>query len=218
MATLIVYPKSDISLNHLTTGNNGYSVLNDNDDSTYIYQSVKSTDFVEITSRFLFNNFSFQNVNIDSVKAVVRMTATSNNGVNMARMTVSGAVTTQNYYSDPTYNNFVDCNFNLATGDLGLSSASITTAQNFNNIELSVTTRVKKTTSRKPNFEIHISAFYLVIEYTITGEQPSITPEHTEKVLVSYQYLADIANAIRTKNNSNTTYTLQEMVAAILEL
>lgn len=218
MATLIVYPKSDILLNHSTTGNNGYSVLNDDNDSTYIYQSVRSTDFVEITSRFLFNNFSFQNVNINSVKAVVRMTATSNNGVNMARMTVSGAVTTQNYYSDPTYNNFADCNFNLAIGDLGLSSASITTAQSFNNIELSVTTRVKKTTSSKPNFEIHISAFYLVIEYTITGEQPPLTPEHTEKVLVSYQYLADIADAIRTKNNSNTTYTLQEMVTAILEL
>jgi len=94
MATLIVYPKSDILLNHLTTSNNGYSVLNDNDDSTYIYQSVKSTKFVEITSRFLFNNFSFQNVNIDSIKAVVRMTVTSNDGVNMARMTVSGAITT----------------------------------------------------------------------------------------------------------------------------
>ena len=56
MATLILRPVSDESLNHsCNSGSSGYSLISESsadDDSTYIYQKVSSTSSASVTSSF----------------------------------------------------------------------------------------------------------------------------------------------------------------------
>ena len=165
---MLIYPVQDITLGHSTSGSNGYSVLSDTNDSSYIYQSVTTNDFVTLDSTFKFDTITLSNMNINSVSAVVRMQTTGSEGVNMSYMQVIGNTSNPKYFSDPTYNNFTDCSFTLAIGDIGVSNSTITTSETYNNIQLTLETKVKKTISSKPNFEIQISEFYIVIDYTST--------------------------------------------------
>lgn len=168
MATMLIYPNQDVSLGHSTSGNNGYSVLRDTDDSSYIYQSVTTNDFVTLDSVFNFDSITLSNMVINSVNAIVRMQTTGSEGVNMAYMQVIGSNSNPKYVTDPTYNNFTNCSFSLTINDIGASSNTIVTSETHSNIQLTLETRVKKTTSSKPNFEIQISEFYIVIDYTST--------------------------------------------------
>lgn len=56
MATLILRPVSDESLNHsCSSGSSGYAMISESssdDDSTYIYQTVSSTSSASVTSSF----------------------------------------------------------------------------------------------------------------------------------------------------------------------
>ena len=176
MATMLIYPNQDVSLGHSTSGNNGYSVLRDTDDSSYIYQSVTTNDFVTLDSVFNFDSITLSNMVINSVSAIVRMQTTGSNGVNMAYMQVIGSNSNPKYVTDPTYNNFTNCSFALTINDIGASSNTIVTSETHSNIQLTLETRVKKTTSSKPNFEIQISEFYIVIDYTSTE-----TNDHNEE-------------------------------------
>ena len=168
MATMLIYPNQDVSLGHSTSGNNGYSVLRDTDDSSYIYQSVTTNDFVTLDSVFNFDSITLSNMVINSVSAIVRMQTTGSNGVNMAYMQVIGSNSNPKYVTDPTYNNFTNCSFSLTINDIGVSNNTIVASETHNNIQLTLETKVKKTTSSKPNFEIQISEFYIVIDYTST--------------------------------------------------
>lgn len=183
MATMLIYPNQDVSLGHSTNGSNGYSVLRDTDDSSYIYQSVTTNDYVILDSVFNFDSITLSNMVINSVSAIVRMQTTGSEGVNMAYMQVIGNSSNPKYVTDPTYNNFTNCNFSLTINDIGVSNSTIVASETHNNIQLTLETKVKKTTSRKPNFQIQISEFYIVIDYTSTGtnnddeEEPVVTHE-----------------------------------------
>lgn len=187
MATMLIYPNQDVSLGHSTSGNNGYSVLRDTDDSSYIYQSVTTNDFVTLDSVFNFDSITLSNMVINSVSAIVRMQTTGSEGVNMAYMQVIGSNSNPKYFTDPTYNNFTNCSFSLTINDIGASNSTIVASETHNNIQLILETSVKKTTSSKPNFEIQISEFYIVIDYTSTetnnnNEEENITTHELSKI------------------------------------
>ena len=154
MATLILYPSADISVNHTSTRENGYSVLRDTNDATYISQFVDNTDFVNMNSSFTFDGYTLKNATINSVTAIVRARVTSNDGVNFARMTVAGTNTSKNYLSTPNYDTFGNCSFALTVGDIGLASATITAQETYNNLSFSLESRIKKTAKSKNDFEL----------------------------------------------------------------
>ena len=80
IATLILRPSSDISLNHkCSSGETGYNLINDeisDGDSSYISKSV--TGIVKVTSIFGLTPVSLSNIKINSAKVVVVGKKTSN--------------------------------------------------------------------------------------------------------------------------------------------
>ena len=226
MATMLLYPNQDISLGHSTNGSNGYSVLSDADDSSYIYQSVTTNDFVTLDSTFNFDSITLSNMTINSVTAVVRMRTTGSEGVNLSYIQIIGNVSNPKNFDDPSYNSFTDHTFTLTIGDIGLSSRSITTAETYNNIQFTIETRVKKTTSSKPNFEIQISEFYIIIDYTSTAsgneEEAGTTTHDLSKVklngtiynLKDEQARADIAGITNIVSPPVATQTSDGLMSA----
>lgn len=213
MAILKLYPRADANFAHLSTASDGHTALRDIDDNSYIYQHVDNTNFVTLTSTFYFDTYSLKNVTINSVSAVVRARVTSNDGVNFAHMKITGAVSSDSYASTPGYNTWTDCSFKLKIGDIGLSSATITTRETHENLQFSLESRVKKTTSSKADFDLQIAEIYIVVDYTVDG-----STYDGDQVLITEGILSDIADAIRLKNNTTIKYTPNSFANAIIAL
>lgn len=213
MATLKLYPKSDATLAHLSTASDGHTALRDNSDGSYIYQHVNNTNFISLVSTFYFDTYSLKNVTINSVSAVARALVTSNDGVNFAHIKVTGAASNDSHTSTPGYNTWTEYSFKLKIGDIGLNNAVITTRETYNNLQFSLETRIKKTTSNKADFDLQISEFYIVVDYTIDG-----STYDGDQVLITEGILSDIADAIRLKNNTTIKYAPNSFANAIIAL
>jgi len=133
MAQLIIYPKSDVTLNHLTSGSNGYSVLRDSSDSSYIYQNVTTNKYVEVISSFLMDDITLSHAAINSVTAVVRAMVTSNNGAKVDNITVTSPSSSGKYNDTPAYNTFTDYSISLTAADLGFSTSTIGVEETYSN-------------------------------------------------------------------------------------
>ena len=170
MATLILRPVSDESLNHsCSSGSSGYAMISESssdDDSTYIYQTVSSTSSASVTSSFtLGGTMPSGSFKITGATLYVR-------GKSSANYNYSG-----------TYQLSIDSSassMSLSTSYQTSSSTGVATSlinntytsSNFPSLSVTITTAGKKSSSKNSNFQIRVTQIYLELEYEEIVEDP----------------------------------------------
>lgn len=163
MATLILRPVSDESLNHsCSSGSSGYVMISESssdDDSTYIYQTVSSTSSASVTSSFtLGGTMPSGSFKITGATLYVR-------GRSSANYTYSG-----------TYQLSIDSSassMSLSTSYQTSSSTAVATSlinntytsSNFPSLSVMIVTAGNKSQSKNSSFQIRITQIYLELEY-----------------------------------------------------
>lgn len=171
MATLILRPVSDESLNHsCSSGSSGYAMISESssdDDSTYIYQTVSSTSSASVTSSFtLGGTMPSGSFKITGATLYVR-------GKSSADYTYSG-----------TYQLSIDSSassMSLSTSYQTSSNIRVATnlinntytSSNFPSLSITIVTAGKKSQSKNSNFQIRITQVYLELKYEEIVEEPS---------------------------------------------
>lgn len=189
MATLILRPVSDESLNHsCNSGTSGYSLISESsadDDSTYVYQTVSSTSSASVTSSFtLGGTMPSGSFKITRATLYVR-------GRSSADYTYSG-----------TYQLSIDSSassMSLSTSYQTSSSTGVATSlinntytsSNFPSLSVTITTAGKKSQNKNSNFQIRVTQIYLELEYEEIIEDPSAyyvkVDGRWRKVLTAYR-------------------------------
>lgn len=170
MATLILRPVSDESLNHsCNSGSSGYSLISESsadDDSTYIYQTVSSTSSASVTSSFTLGG--------TMPSGLFKITG--------ATLYVRGR-SSANYTYSGTYQLSIDSSassMSLSTSYQTSSSTGVATSlinntytsSNFPSLSVTITTAGKKSSSKNSNFQIRVTQIYLELEYEEIVEDP----------------------------------------------
>ena len=170
MATLILRPVSDESLNHsCNSGSSGYSLISESsadDDSTYIYQTVSSTSSASVTSSFTLGG--------TMPSGLFKITG--------ATLYVRGRSSADYTYSG-TYQLSIDgsaSSMSLSTSYQTSSSTEVATSlinniytsSNFPSLSVTITTAGKKSSSKNSNFQIRVTQIYLELEYEEIVEDP----------------------------------------------
>ena len=163
MATLILRPVSDESLNHsCNSGSSGYSLISESsadDDSTYIYQTVSSTSSASVTSSFTLGG--------TMPSGLFKITG--------ATLYVRGRSSADHTYSG-TYQLSIDSSassMSLSTSyqtssNTGVATSlinNIYTSSNFPSLSVTITTAGNKSSSKNSSFQIRVTQIYLEIEY-----------------------------------------------------
>lgn len=189
MATLILRPVSDESLNHsCNSGSSGYSLISESsadDDSTYIYQTVSSTSSASVTSSFTLGG--------TMPSGLFKITG--------ATLYVRGRSSADYTYSG-TYQLSIDSSassMSLSTSYQTSSSTGVATSLinntytslNFPSLSVTITTAGKKSSSKNSNFQIRITQIYLELEYEEIIEDSSAyyvkVDGRWRKVLTAYR-------------------------------
>lgn len=189
MATLILRPVSDESLNHsCNSGSNGYSLISESsvdDDSTYIYQTVSSTSSASVTSSFTLGG--------TMPSGLFKITG--------ATLYVRGR-SSANYTYSGTYQLSIDSStssMSLSTSYQTSSSTGVATSlinntytsSNFPSLSVTITTAGNKSTSKNSSFQIRITQIYLELEYEEIVEDSSAyyikVDGRWRKVLTAYR-------------------------------
>ena len=170
MATLILRPVSDESLNHsCNSGSSGYSLISESsadDDSTYIYQTVSSTSSASVTSSFTLGG--------TMPSGLFKITG--------ATLYVRGR-SSANYTYSGTYQLSIDSSassMSLSTSYQTSSSTGVATSlinntytsSNFPPLSVTITTAGNKSSSKNSNFQIRVTQIYLELEYEEIVEDP----------------------------------------------
>ena len=163
MATLILRPVSDESLNHsCSSGSSGYAMISESsadDDATYIYQSVTGRTSTSETSSFTLGG-------------------TMPSGrfkITRATLYVRGRSTGEYTYSG-TYKLSIDSSassMSLSTSYQTSSSTGVATSlinntytsSNFPSLSVAITTTGKKSSTKDDDFQIRVTQVYLQLEY-----------------------------------------------------
>lgn len=191
MATLILRPVSDESLNHsCSSGSSGYAMISEpssDDDSTYIYQTVSSTSSASVISSFtLGGTMPSGSFKITGATLYVR-------GRSSANYTYSG-----------TYQLSIDSSassMSLSTSYQTSSSTGVATSLinntytslNFPSLSVTITTAGKKSQSKNSSFQIRITQIYLELEYEEIVEDP---PAYYTKINGSWKKILTIYKKI----------------------
>lgn len=167
MPTLILRPTSDASLGHnCSSGSSGYALVNEasaDDDSTYIYQSMTSSNASK-TSSFKFTaDMPVKKMKITSVKAYVRAktTSTSSNDSYSLNYTTTMNNKSSSAKSVSLSNSYSTDSNTYTVSTFGLSNVEISDLNNLN-IRLSITSSGDY---YKNSFQIRITQVYLEITY-----------------------------------------------------
>ena len=189
MATLILRPVSDESLNHsCNSGPSGYSLISESsadDDSTYIYQTVSSTSSASVTSSFtLGGTMPSGSFKITGATLYVR-------GRSSANYTYSG---TYQLSIDSSASSMSLSTSYQTSSNTGVATSlinNIYTSSNFPSLSVTITTAGKKSSSKNSNFQIRVTQIYLELEYEEIIEDPSAyyvkVDGRWRKVLTAYR-------------------------------
>lgn len=162
MATLILRPVSDESLNHsCNSGTSGYSLISESsadDDSTYIYQTVSSTSSASVTSSFTLGGTMPSGLfKIIGATLYVR-------GKSSADYTYSG--TYQLSIDSSASSMSLSTSYQTSSNGVATSLINNTyTSLNFPSLSVTITTAGEKSSSKNSNFQIRITQIYLELEY-----------------------------------------------------
>ena len=189
MATLILRPVSDESLNHsCNSGSSGYSLISESsadDDSTYIYQTVSSTSSASVTSSFTLGGTMPSGLfKITGATLYVR-------GRSSADYTYSG---TYQLSIDSSASSMSLSTSYQTSSNTGVATSlinNIYTSSNFPSLSVTITTAGNKSNSKNSNFQIRITQIYLELEYEEIIEDPSAyyikVDGRWRKVLTAYR-------------------------------
>lgn len=170
MATIILYPTADVTLNHLcNTGSSGYVLIDDetaDDESTYIYLQSgggdMNSDSAEATSTFKVSGtspYTNKKVYITGVSYLVRGWRGNNTNSNVvSRIGVS--INNENYSNGSDHS--LAYSWTSATGTLSPSGLN-TTYNSF--ADANIRMQVYTTAVGKSNNESRITQAYLTITY-----------------------------------------------------
>ena len=170
MATLILRPVSDESLNHsCNSGSSGYSLISESsadDDSTYIYQTVSSTSSASVTSSFTLGGTMPSGLfKITGATLYVR-------GRSSANYTYSG---TYKLSIDSSASSMSLSTSYQTSSSIGVATSlinNIYTSSNFPSLSVTITTAGNKSSSKNSSFQIRITQIYLELEYEEIVEDP----------------------------------------------
>ena len=189
MATLILRPVSDESLNHsCNSESSGYSLISESsadDDSTYIYQTVSSTSSASVTSSFtLGGTMPSGSFKITGATLYVR-------GRSSANYTYSG---TYQLSIDSSASSMSLSTRYQTSSSTGVATSLINntyTSSNFPSLSVTITTAGNKSSSKNSSFQIRITQIYLELEYEEIIEDPSAyyvkVDGRWRKVLTAYR-------------------------------
>lgn len=189
MATLILRPVSDESLNHsCNSGSSGYSLISESsadDDSTYIYQTVSSTSSASATSSFtLGGTMPSGSFKITGATLYVR-------GRSSANYTYSGTyqLSIDNSASSMSLSTSYQTSSNTRVATSLINN--IYTSSNFPSLSVTITTAGKKSQNKDSSFQIRITQIYLELEYEEIIEDQSAyyikVDGRWRKVLTAYR-------------------------------
>ena len=172
MATLILRPVSDESLNHsCNSGSSGYSLISESsadDDSTYIYQTVSSTSSASVTSSFTLGGTMPSGLfKITGATLYVR-------GRSSADYTYSG---TYQLSIDSSASSMSLSTSYQTSSNTGVATSLINntyTSSNFPSLSVAITTTGKKSSTKDDDFQIRVTQVYLELEYEEIVEDNSI--------------------------------------------
>lgn len=182
MATLILVPVSDESLNHnCNSDSSGYSLISESsadDDATYIYQTVSST-----SSRSVESSFSLGGTMPSGVFKITKAT-----------LYARGRATSNQIYSG-TYQLSIDnsaSSMSLSTSYQTSSSTEVATSlinniytsSDFPSLSVTIVTAGSKSGSKNSNFQIRITQVYLELEYEEIVTDP---PAYYSKIEGTYR-------------------------------
>lgn len=207
MATLILRPTSDISLDHTcSSGSSGYAMLNEetaDDDSTYIQQAISSESSSSKTSSFKFTAaMPVSKLKITAIKAYVRATSTSSSSRDTSNLsfTVSINGKTSSSQSRNLTSGYSTYSVSLDTSTFNLNNTEIDNLNNLN-FQMSITTSGDRD---KDKFYIRITQIYLEITY-----EEIITQKLYLKVNGVYQPVQNVYKKI------NNQYVLQDDISSL---
>ena len=189
MATLILRPVSDESLNHsCNSGPSGYSLISESsadDDSTYIYQTVSSTSSASVTSSFTLGGTMPSGLfKITGATLYVR-------GRSSANYTYSGTYQLSIDSSASSMSLSTSYQISSSTGVATSLINNTYTSSNFPSLSVTITTAGNKSSTKNSNFQIRITQIYLELEYEEIIEDPSAyyikVDGRWRKVLTAYR-------------------------------
>ena len=165
MATLILRPVSDASLKHsCSSGSSGYAMISESssdDDSTYVYQTVSSTNSSTVQSSFTLGGVmpsgSFK---ITGAKLYVRAKVTSAD-IHSGTYKLS--------IDDSLLGHVIALSTSYQTSSSTDVAASLInntyTSSTFPSISVIISTTGNKESSKNSNYQIRITQAYLELEY-----------------------------------------------------
>lgn len=191
MATLILRPVSDESLNHsCSSGSSGYAMISESssdDDSTYIYQTVSSTSSASVISSFtLGGTMPSGSFKITGATLYVR-------GRSSANYTYSG---TYQLSIDSSASSMSLSTSYQTSSNTGVATSlinNIYTSSNFPSLSVTIVTAGKKSQSKNSNFQIRVTQIYLELEYEEIVEDP---PAYYTKINGSWKKILTIYKKI----------------------
>lgn len=171
MATLILRPVSDESLNHsCNSGTSGYSLISESsadDDSTYIYQTVSSTSSASVTSSFTLGGTMPSGLfKITGATLYVRGRSSADYASGTYQLSIDSSASSMSLST--SYQ--TSSNTGVATSLINNTYTSL----NFPSLSVTIATAGKKSSSKNSNFQIRITQIYLELEYEEIVEDNSI--------------------------------------------
>lgn len=172
MATLILRPISDISLQHnCSAGNSGYSMIsesNSDSDSTYIVQNVTASQSTTQTSIFALGAGNMPSgsfiINSMTLHLFARATSTST-GARSGNFKLTNGSYSQTITYNTSYRESINQRANEGLFELG----STYTANDISNLQVEISTSGNTATStgtkQAETFENRVTQVYLEIEY-----------------------------------------------------
>lgn len=224
--TLTFIPNADISVNHSrSSGSNGYSLLTINDDdSSYIYQTLSSTSSTSMTSVFTLGvsgSMPSSYIQITAARLYSRARIGSNSESGSYRCYFAAGTTAGGSSNDASTYQSLSSSYsttNATSSVLVDDINALITKDEFPTLSVKVTTTGTKSSGKNAsNGYIRVTQVYLELDYEEVEYVPDIPDIPTEDPTKTYQSLTissinattDPANGTtRVESGSNQTITI----------
>ena len=224
--TLTFIPNADISVNHSrSSGSNGYSLLTINDDdSSYIYQTLSSTSSTSMTSVFTLGvsgSMPSSYIQITAARLYSRARIGSNSESGSYRCYFAAGTTAGGSSNDASTHQSLSSSYsttNATSSVLVDDINALITRDEFPTLSVKVTTTGTKSSGKNAsNGYIRVTQVYLELDYEEVEYVPDIPDIPTEDPTKTYQSLTissinattDPANGTtRVESGSDQTITI----------
>lgn len=216
--TLTFIPNADISLNHSrSSGSYGYSLLtSEDDDSTYIYQTLSSTSSTSMTSVFTLGvsgTMPDSYIQITAARLYSRARIGANDETGSYRCYFAAGTTAGG--SDTNASTYQSLSSSYSTANSTSSTLvdsinSLITKDEFPTLSVKVTTTGTKSSSKNAsNGYVRVTQIYLELDYKEVEYVPEIPDIPTEDPTKQYQSIT-ISSINATTDPENGTTRVEE--------